>query len=91
MVNLLNGYDAPEQLIENVGLLELGMFAAPPARAEVERLLGEGAPAEFTHQWESRDGRTFALRCRGVALREGGDQVSGSVWVVEAAGSESPA
>ena len=85
MMELLNGYEGPERVVDRVEMRNLGIFGGQDGRACVDRVLVGREPAEFEFQAAAEQGRARTLKCRGVpVLGENGD-LREAVWLVDEA------
>jgi hypothetical protein len=94
MLDYLNGFDEPSDLIDRIGVRALALFAGSEAQDCIKTVLDEGKSAAFDTTSHPVSGRSIDLTCRGIpvlpdpedpmaiaATAEG--PAAGSLWLVQ--------
>ena len=84
MLEFLNGYQLPEQVVDLVQLRDLDVFGSPGARACVDRVLVQHERAECEVERLGVEGRG-KLACRGVPVLAEDGALREAIWLVDEA------
>jgi PAS domain S-box-containing protein len=88
MMEFLDGYASPEELVGRVQVRRLGMFKESATRRSVAELFKERRSVEFQCRVSASGGRSRALRCRGTPVIAGQGGLTETVWLVEDAADQ---
>lgn len=90
MMEFLDGYQSPDEVIETVRLPDLAPFSEPSAQSGIQKVFSEGQRVSFQCRATAADGRRRALSCEGVPVFGEGEGLTETVWFVQDV-SERPA
>jgi PAS domain S-box-containing protein len=88
MIEFLEGYASPEEIVGRVQVRRLDMFKESAIRRSLAGLFKEHRPVEFKCRVSEPGGRSRALRCRGTPVIAGQDGLTETVWLVEEAAGQ---
>jgi len=85
MIEILDGFKGPEELVGRVRLSKLPMFSTSGARNRIRQVLEGGRAVEFECRPPAAGAGTSGriLRCRGVPVVSDGHELTGAIWSVE--------